>query len=102
MNDTNQTSGRSNRGETARELVAQSMYNLVRIARLGLQAAASGIGRLEETMARRQRERAEARPTGEAPPPTMPEARSPLAGEAGEAPSEPHRPSTQDPTESRH
>lgn len=101
MNDnTKHTGGRSNRGETARDLVAQSMYSLMRLTRLGFQAAASGIGRLEESMARRQRERTEARPTGEAPPATTPEAPPPRTGEAGEATSD--RPGTQDSGESRH
>src|SRR5690606_25996881 len=92
MNDNaNQTGGRSTRGDTARDLVAQSMFNIVRLARLGFQAAASGVARLEESMARRQRERAEPKPTGEAPPtagpteagPSEPSARM---GEAGEGP----------------
>lgn len=110
MNDnTNQTGGRSTRGDTARDLVSQSMFNLVRLTRLGFQAAASGIGRLEESMARRQRERAEPRPTGEAPPTTQPTGQptgtstsepSAMTGEAGERP---HRPGTQEPPgQSRH
>lgn len=109
MNDNaNQTGGRSTRGDTARDLVAQSMFNLVRLTRLGFQAAASGIGRLEESMARRQRERAEPKPTGEAPPTTRPSATSPseppaMTGEAGEIPGEIHRPGTQEPPgQSRH
>ena len=109
MNEnSNQTGGRSTRGDTARDLVAQSMYNLVRLTRLGVQAAASGIGRLEESMARRQRERAETRPTGEAPPsqPTGASTSEPsvMSEEAGEKPGEIHRPGTtqEPPGQSRH
>ncbi len=109
MNDNGkQTGGQSNRGESARDLVAQSMYQLVRLARLGIQAAASGMERLEESMARRHREREETRPTGEAPPPTgtastsAAEEHRPPPGHADEQMGEPHRPSQHDPGQSRH
>lgn len=104
-----QTGGQSNRGESARDLVAQSMYHLVRLTRLGIQAAASGMERLEESMVRRQRERAETRPMGEAPPTARPadtgaaeESRAPMPGQPGEQPGEPHRPSPPEPGPSRH
>ncbi|MCL4764840.1 MAG: hypothetical protein KJZ80_01225 [Hyphomicrobiaceae bacterium] len=99
-----QTNGRPNRGESARELVAQSMYQLVRLTRLGFQAAASGIERLEETMARRQRERAaEHRPMGEAPPTARPaDTNVPEATAAGEAGERPQQPGGQGPGQSRH
>lgn len=110
MNDNGkQTGGQSNKGESARDLVSQSMYQLVRLARLGIQAAASGMERLEESMARRQRDRAETRPMGEAPPTTgttttsaAEEPRAPPPGPAGDQVGEPHRPSQHDPGQSRH
>lgn len=98
-----ETTGGSNRGESARELVTQSMYHLVRLARLGLQAATSGVEKLEQSMARRQQERtAEPRPMGEAPPTTTrpPETPSPM-GEAGEGRT-PGTSGSQDPGQSRH
>lgn len=101
-NKGDQGTGPSNRGESARDLVAQSMYHLVRLARLGLQAATSGMERLEDSMARRQQERGtEEKPMGEAPPTRTPEKQPPQMGEAGERPG-PGGPSNQGPGESRH
>ena len=48
------TSGRHTTGEIARTIVTQSLYNLVRLTRFGFQAAATGFGKIEESMARRQ------------------------------------------------
>jgi len=101
-----QTTGQSNRSsESARDLVAQSMYHLVRLTRLGFQAAVSGMEKLEESMARRHRERAaERKPMGEAPPAerapgtSTPEAKPSARGEAGER----HQPGSHDPEQSRH
>ena len=96
--------GRPNAGETAREIVALSLYQLVRLARMGLQAATTGVEKLEDNMARRQREHAaEAKPMGEAPPSSHPtgttsgaETSHPM-GEAGER----HQPGSHDPGQSR-
>ncbi len=102
-NRSDQTGDRSNRGESARDLVAQSMYQLVRLTRIGIQAAASGIERLEETMARRQRERSAERPMGEAPPTARPrDTAAPEATTAGEAGERPPPPGEHDPEQSRH
>lgn len=103
-NSGDRSTGGPNRGEGARELVAQSMYHLVRLARLGLQAATSGVQKLEQSMARRQSEQAaEPKPMGEAPPSTAgpPETPSTPIGEIGEKPS-PGGPGSSDPGQSRH
>ena len=94
------STGRSKSSESARDLLSQSMYHLVRLTRLGLQAATSGIEKLEETMAERQRERgAEPKPMGEAPPPTRPsESKPSTMGEAGER----HEGGSHDPGQSRY
>lgn len=94
------STGRSKSSESARDLLSQSMYHLVRLTRLGLQAATSGIEKLEETMAQRQRERdAEPKPMGEAPPPTRPsESKPSTMGEAGER----HESGSHDPGQSRY
>lgn len=109
MNDNGkQTGGQSGRGESARDLVAQSMYQLVRLARLGIQAAASGMERLEESMARKQRERAETRPMGEAPPTTgttrtsAAEEPHPPPGHADDQMGGSNRPSEHDSGQSKH
>lgn len=91
-----QNGNRSSAGETARELFAQSLYGLVRLTRLGFQAAASGFERLEETMARRQEGQAERKPMGEAPPP--PEKPEPT----NDAPERTSDRSAQDPSQKRH
>ncbi len=63
-----QNDGRSTAGETARMFVAQSLFGLVKLTRMGFQAAATGFEKLEETMAQRQKARREQKPLGEAPP----------------------------------
>jgi len=98
------------RGESARDLASQSLYHLVRLARLGLQAAASGVERMEQSMAKRQQERGEARPLGEAPPTSRPSSSAaspaspvgegtgePLGRTENEGASKPH-----EPNQSRH
>ena len=96
--NSNQTGGRSHRGETARDLVAQSMYALVRLARLGLEAATSGVSRLEASMARKQLERPthEARPKATSSRQSGEDVSGPsgVAGEASEKGAEAHRPGT--------
>ena len=81
--------------DTARTLAAQTMLNLVRLTRLGFQAAASGFERLEENIARRQQSRTA--PVGEAPPVER------TAGEAaGEDLPRPDRPGPRDPGQISH
>jgi len=98
------TTGRSTRNESARDLLEQSMYHLVRLTRLGVQAAASGIERLEESMARRRQRGTEPKQKGEAPfearpsGTSTPEAKGADLGEAGDR----HQPGSQHSGESRH
>ena len=71
------------------------MLNLVRLTRLGFQAAASGFERLEENIARRQQSRTA--PVGEAPPVER------TTGEAtGEDLPRPDRPGPRDPGQISH